>query len=54
VDKTAGVSEPVTQETALSVKGDRVDYAINNKVVASYDKSALVTQRVEVCGGVLI
>jgi hypothetical protein len=42
VNKAAGVGEPVTQEIALSVKGDKVECAINNKVVASYDKSALV------------
>ena len=44
VNKAAGVGEPVTQEIALSVKGDKVECAINNKVVASYDKSALVTE----------
>lgn len=43
VNKAAGPGEPVTQEIALSVKGDKVECAINNKVVASYDKSALVT-----------
>ena len=43
VNKAAAVGEPVTQEIALSVKGDKVECAINNKVVASYDKSALVT-----------
>lgn len=43
VNKAAGQGEPVTQEIALSVKGDKVECAINNKVVASYDKSALVT-----------
>jgi len=43
VNKAAGVGEPVTQEIALSVKGDKVECAINNKVVASFDKSALVT-----------
>jgi len=43
VNKAAGVGEPVTQEIAISVKGDKVECAINNKVVASYDKSALVT-----------
>ena len=42
VNKAAGVGEPVTQEIALSVKGDKVECSINNKVVASYDKSALV------------
>jgi len=43
VNKAAGVGEPVTQEIAISVKGDKVECAINNKVVASYDKAALVT-----------
>lgn len=43
VNKAAGKGEPVTQEIAISVKGDKVECAINNKVVASYDKSALVT-----------
>src|SRR5215813_13051617 len=44
VNKAAGQGEPVTQEIAMSVKGDKVECAINNKVVASYDKSALVTE----------
>jgi hypothetical protein len=43
VNKAAGQGEPVTQEIALSVKGDRVECAINGTVVAGYDKSALVT-----------
>jgi hypothetical protein len=43
VNKAAAKGEPVTQEIALSVKGDKVECSINNKVVASYDKSALVT-----------
>jgi hypothetical protein len=43
VNKAAGKGEPVTQEIALSVKGDKVECSINNKVVASYDKSALVS-----------
>jgi hypothetical protein len=43
VNKAAGPGEPVTQEIALSVKGDRVECAINGTVVAGYDKSALVT-----------
>jgi hypothetical protein len=42
VNKVA-VGEPVTQEIAISVRGDKVECSINNKVVASYDKSALVT-----------
>jgi hypothetical protein len=42
VNKAAGAGQPVTQEIALSVKGDKVECAINNKVVASYNKSDLV------------
>lgn len=42
VNKAAAVGEPVTQEIALSVKGDKVECAINNKVVASYNKADLV------------
>jgi hypothetical protein len=43
VHKAAGPGKPVTQEIALSVKGDKVACAVNGTVVASYDKSALVT-----------
>ena len=43
VNKAAGQGEPVTQEIAMSVKGDRVECAINGTVVAGYDKPALVT-----------
>jgi len=43
VHKAAGVGQPVTQEIAMSVKGDKVNCAINGTVVATYDKSALVT-----------
>ena len=42
VNKAAGAGQLVTQQIAISVKGDKVECAINNKVVASYDKSALV------------
>lgn len=42
VKKAAGPGESVTQEIAVSVKGDRVECAINGTVVAGYDKSALV------------
>jgi hypothetical protein len=42
VNKAAGVGEPVTQEIALSVRGDKVECSINNKVVGSYDKAAVV------------
>src|SRR5437667_3753114 len=43
VNKAAAVGEPVTQEIAISVRGDKVECSINNKVVASYDKSTLET-----------
>ncbi len=43
VHKAAGQGEPVTQEIAVSVKGDKVECAINGTVVGSYDKAALVT-----------
>jgi hypothetical protein len=43
VHKAAGTGQPVTQEIAMSVKGDKVDCAVNGTVVASYDKSAVVT-----------
>jgi hypothetical protein len=43
VHKAAGQGEPVTQEIAMSVKGDKVECTINGTVVASYDKAAAVT-----------
>jgi hypothetical protein len=43
VHKAAGPGQPVTQKIALSVKGDKVECAINGAVVASYDKAQLVT-----------
>ena len=43
VHKAAGPGEPVTQEIAMSVKGDKVECSINGTVVGSYDKSAVVT-----------
>src|SRR5579871_3833519 len=42
IAKAAAPGEAVTQEIALSVKGDKVECAINGTVVGSYDKSALV------------
>ncbi|HET9796928.1 MAG TPA: hypothetical protein VFP90_03020 [Gemmatimonadaceae bacterium] len=42
VHKASGVGASVTQEIALSVKGDKVECAINGQVVGSYDKSAVV------------
>ena len=43
VNKAAGKNQPVTQEIAITVKGQKIECSINNTVVASYDKSALVT-----------
>jgi hypothetical protein len=42
VHKAAGQGQPVTQEIAMSVKGDKVECAINGTTVATYDKSAVV------------
>ena len=42
IHKAAGVGQPVTQDIALSVKGDKVECAVNGTVVGSYDKSAVV------------
>jgi hypothetical protein len=42
INKAAAKGQPVTQEIALSVKGDKVECAINGKVVGSYDKSAVL------------
>lgn len=44
VNKAAGVGKPVTQHIAITVKGDKVSCSINNKVVGTYDRSALVTE----------
>lgn len=43
VHKAAGPGEPVSQDIAVSVKGDKVTCAINGTVVGTYEKSALVT-----------
>ena len=40
--KKVAVGESVTQEIAVSVKGDKVECAVNGTVVGSYDKSAVV------------
>ena len=42
VHKAANKGEPVSQEIALAVKGNKVTCSINGKEVASYDKSAVV------------
>ncbi len=43
IHKAAGKGSPVEQEIAVSVKGDRVECAINGTVVAGYSKAELVT-----------
>jgi hypothetical protein len=43
VHKAAGRGQPVTQEIAVSVKGNRVECAINGTVVAGYDRASVVT-----------
>jgi hypothetical protein len=40
--KKVAPGEAVTQEVALSVKGDKVECAINGTVVGSYDKAAVI------------
>ena len=42
IKKAAAKGEPVEQEIAVSVKGDKVECAINGTVVGSYDKAAVV------------
>ena len=42
VHKAAAQGAPVTQEIAVSVKGDKVNCAINGTVVGSYNKSDVV------------
>jgi len=42
VNKAAGKDQPVTQEIAMSVKGDSVSCSINGAVVATYSKAELI------------
>jgi len=42
VNKAAGKGQPVTNEIAVTVSDDKVDCAINGKVVATYPKADLV------------
>jgi hypothetical protein len=42
VHKAAGVGSPVTQDIAVSVKGDKVTCSINGTVVGTYNKSDVV------------
>lgn len=43
VNKAAGPGQPVTQQIAVSVRGDRIECSINGTVVGSYSRSDLVT-----------
>jgi hypothetical protein len=42
IHKAAAKGDLVSQEIAVSVKGDKVECAVNGAVVGSYDKSAIV------------
>src|SRR4051812_34201563 len=42
INKASAVGASVTQEIALSVKGDKIECAINGQVVGSYDTSMAV------------
>jgi hypothetical protein len=42
IHKAAAVDQPVTQDIAMSVKGDKVSCSINGTVVATYDKADVV------------
>lgn len=42
IHKAAATGEPVEQEVAVTVKGDKVECAINGTVVGTYEKSAAV------------
>ena len=42
VHKAAAVGEPVTQDIAVTVKGDQVSCSINGTTVATYNKSEIV------------
>jgi hypothetical protein len=42
IHKAEAKGKPVTQDIALSVKGDKIECSVNGTVVGSYDKSAVV------------
>ena len=44
IHKAAGKGSPVTQEIALSVKGGKIECAVNGAVVGSYDKAEVVAE----------
>jgi hypothetical protein len=43
INKAAGKDQPVKQDIALSVTGDKIECAINGTVVGSYNKADVVT-----------
>ena len=45
IKKASGVGASVTQEIAMSVKGDKIECAINGQVVGTYDKSAVTGEK---------
>ena len=45
VHKAAGPGQPVTQDIAMQVKGDKVSCIINGTTVKTFDKAELVTSR---------
>jgi hypothetical protein len=45
INKASGVGASVTQEIALSVKGDKIECAINGQTVGSYDKALALGDR---------
>jgi len=52
VHKAEAAGKSVTQEIALSVRGSKVECAINGTVVASYDKAAVITAGLRATDGV--
>ena len=45
INKASGVGASVTQEIAVSVKGDKIECAINGQTVGTYEKSAAVGEK---------
>ena len=52
VNKAAAIHSPVTQEIAMSVKGDKVSCTINGAVVATYKKADLMAKGIKSTDGV--
>lgn len=52
VHKAEGPGKPVTQEIAVSVRGEKVTCSINGTEVASYDKAAVLTAGLKSTDGV--